>query len=96
MNQPRQRLWVVAYDIRDNKTRRRVNKLLKNCGQSVQFSVFECWLDKMGMQELRNSILQELNDEDVVRWYPLCWWCAQSVERQGIGQEPDNSGYYLL
>ena len=36
--------WLIAYDIRDNKRRSRLHKLLSGYGQAVQKSVFLCHL----------------------------------------------------
>jgi CRISPR-associated protein Cas2 len=37
---------VVSYDIHDDKRRNRIHKVLKNFGERIQFSVFECDLTK--------------------------------------------------
>ncbi len=39
-------LYVVAYDIPDDKRRTRVHKILKGFGQWTEFSLFECFLTK--------------------------------------------------
>ena len=38
-------LWVVAYDIADQRQRTRLHKLLRGFGEAVQKSVFLCPLD---------------------------------------------------
>jgi len=71
------RQWVaVAYDIPDDKRRRKVMKMLAGYGRWAQYSVFECEvrpadLERM-VQRLRKLIRAELDD---VRIYPLCEAC---------------------
>ena len=71
------RQWVaVAYDIPDDKRRRKVMKMLAGYGRWAQYSVFECEvrpadLERM-VQRLRKLIRAELDD---VRIYPLCETC---------------------
>lgn len=90
------RLWIIAYDIENDRSRRRVHNLLKDYGERVQFSVFECQLDERSLASLRASIKEELGDGDNVRCYPLCSWCKKQVSWQGIGLAVDDPKFYLL
>ncbi len=47
-----QRLYIVAYDIADQKRWRRVFKLMKGYGEWVQLSVFQCRLTAKQQAEL--------------------------------------------
>lgn len=47
-----QRLYIVAYDISDQKRWRRVFKLMKGYGEWVQLSVFQCRLSPQQHAEL--------------------------------------------
>jgi CRISPR-associated protein Cas2 len=47
------RFWMVAYDIEDDRIRRKVHHTLKNYGTPVQYSVFECRLNQSRLNELR-------------------------------------------
>jgi len=95
MNRPRQRLWVIAYDIEDDSIRRRIHDLLRNQGERVQYSVFECWLDRAEMRLLRRALAAEIEAGDHIRWYPLCSWCSARIQWQGKGRRAENRGYYL-
>jgi CRISPR-associated protein Cas2 len=53
-------LWVVCYDIRDDKRRRKLVKLMEQRCQRVQYSVFE-W-------PLAEGVLMELVEQ---RWLPV-------------------------
>ena len=62
-------LWLVCYDVVDDKRRHQLAKRLEQCCQRVQYSVFECPLDTA---ELEKSWLPLLNlEEDSLQAYPL-------------------------
>lgn len=80
---------VVSYDVKDDKRRARIHKELKNFGQWVQYSVFECDLTKEHYLRLRHR-LNGLIDEDKgdsIRFYFLCDSCSGRIERIG-GERP--------
>ena len=65
-------LFVVIYDIPDDKRRKRVFHLLEGYGQRVQFSAFECVLSERKFDELCCRLLKVVKiDEDSVRFYPI-------------------------
>lgn len=71
--------WLVCYDVRDDKRRNRLAKLLEQRCQRVQYSVFECSLNQKTLEQLlRDRWLKVLNvEEDSLRLYPL-----DSVQKQ--------------
>lgn len=80
-------LYVIAYDIPNDRRRTKVHKTLCGFGEWTQYSLFECFLDARELVKLRAK-LQALLDpaEDSVRIYPLCTNCKQAVET--IGSKP--------
>ncbi len=65
------RLWVIAYDIADNRRRRELTKLLAHRFVRVQESVFEGWLDFMEIQDVIKEIEVIIEPgEDSLRAYP--------------------------
>ncbi len=68
---------LVAYDVSTEtvKGRRRLRKIAQACedfGQRVQYSVFECSVTPMQLEELRYRIIDIMNEEeDSVRIYVL-------------------------
>jgi CRISPR-associated protein Cas2 len=88
---------VVSYDIHDDKRRNRIHKVLKNFGERIQFSVFECDLTKeqlLRMQHALNRIIKE-DDQDSVRFYHLCDSCQHKIDRIG-GIIPRDGGPVVL
>ena len=70
-------LVVVCYDV-NTETRagrrrlRRVAKVCESTGQRVQYSVFECRLDLMQLDELERRLLAEVDlAQDCLRLYRL-------------------------
>lgn len=74
-------LYIIAYDIPIDKRRTRVHKLLCGYGQWTQYSLFECWLTKRQIVELRAKLNKLLDPAaDTVRIYRVCAGCvAQAV-----------------
>jgi CRISPR-associated protein Cas2 len=84
--------WVVAYDIRDNGRRRRVVRVLRGYGRRVQYSVFECSLDRRGYERLRQKLSEAIEPRDSVLFYHLCGdcrgRCSALPEDRQPGEEP--------
>lgn len=77
---------VVAYDISDDRRRERVAKILEGFGERVQYSVFECRLDKVQYLRLRHALEDVIRaDVDVVSFYFLCESDVRRIERIGRG-----------
>jgi CRISPR-associated protein Cas2 len=76
---------VVSYDIHDDKRRNRVHKALKNLGERIQFSVFECDLTKEQILRMQHALKHMINaeDQDSVRFYHLCESCQRKIDRIG-------------
>ena len=65
-------LYLICYDIVNNRRRNKVAKLLETYGLRVQKSVFECVLDDKQYEYLSKCLLRLLNKrEDQIRFYPL-------------------------
>lgn len=90
------RLWMVAYDISDDRIRRKTRRALSNHGTRVQYSIFECFLDGREKLALQVQLAGLIEQGDSIRWYPLCKWCRCRIVRQGQGRETHNPEYYLL
>ena len=76
---------VVSYDIHDNKRRTRVHKVLKNFGERIQFSVFECDLTNEQLLYMQHALLRIIKEEDrdSVRFYHFCDICRRKIDRIG-------------
>ncbi|MCT7492293.1 CRISPR-associated endonuclease Cas2 [Aliarcobacter cryaerophilus] len=69
--------YLITYDIENNKRRKKVSDELEAYGYRVNFSVFECELNKIKMKNLVKK-LEELIDKkkDSLRFYHVCENCV--------------------
>ena len=49
-------LYVISYDVPDNKRRQKIADLLEGYGQRVQYSVFECQLNTEKYNDFRRRL----------------------------------------
>jgi CRISPR-associated protein Cas2 len=88
-------LVLVCYDVntQERAGRGRLRKIAKTCenyGQRVQFSVFECDIQKVQWVMLRHRLLQiHKPEEDSLRFYFLDEAVRGKVEHHGIGEPRD-------
>lgn len=83
---------IVAYDIRDPRRLIRVAKVMKDYGARVQKSVFEVRVNDKRFAEMKRRVEEKINEEeDGVKYFPLCEKCAGTVEiiGQGVFVDPD-------
>ncbi len=77
---------VVAYDIADDRRRDKVAKILEGYGERVQYSVFECRLDRVQYLRLRHALEEVIRaEEDMICFYFLCQADVGRIERIGRG-----------
>lgn len=90
-------LIVVSYDIPSDRRRTKLANALKDFGQRVQYSVFECRLDAEELDLLRRRLLRLVdNSEDSLRFYVLCGACVERVEVHGEGEVVENPDVYIV
>ena len=76
--------YVIAYDIPDDRRRTKVHKILLGFGKWTQYSLFECFLTRKQLVLLRSKLAEHLMEQqDSVRFYPLCANCVERVETVG-------------
>ncbi|ODS30205.1 MAG: hypothetical protein SCARUB_04686 [Candidatus Scalindua rubra] len=90
-------LYIVSYDITDTSRRTKISNILKDFGERVQYSVFECLMDS----KLRGKMVERLKsiikaEEDSIRIYTLCVGCEKNIEVIGQGELTKEDKYYIL
>lgn len=79
--------FVVAYDIPDDKRRTKLHAELKNFGRPVQYSVFECILNRKEFEKMRKAVLRIIDKrKDKVRYYPLDNESVKKIITDGRGR----------
>ena len=89
---------IVAYDIADPQRLAKIARLMLDYGKRVQKSIFEASVNPFIFQQMKanmEAIIKE--DEDGVKYFPLCPKCAGTVEiiGKGIYTDPDAEFYIL-
>lgn len=81
--------YVIAYDIPDDRRRRKIAELLEGYGRRVQLSVFEACLETYQVEELCDRLQRRIQPtEDHIRIYPLSRHTQATVLVLGSGQIP--------
>ena len=90
--------YLVCFDIVEDRVRARACKILKEYGERVQKSVFECPdLNEKKFLGLKTRMEDCIdNTEDTVRYYALCRGCIQKMEFSGIGSAPRTEKYRVV
>lgn len=70
---------VICYDVKSDKRRNQVFKLLKDYGQWVQYSVFELQCSDQEWIELEHRLAQLLIGEDSLCVYNMCKTCVKKI-----------------
>ena len=71
---------VVAYDIKEDRKRARVSKILEKYGIRVNFSVFECMFTYIQLLQVQEKIKKILDKRsDTVIYYPICVNCYTKI-----------------
>ncbi len=89
--------YLVSYDIPDDKRRTKLSKTLKDFGDRVQYSVFECILEKSLVEKMIHRIEDIIVEkEDSVRIYTMCANCDKVVRVIGIGKVSKEEEVYII
>lgn len=93
-------LYVVTYDVRDDKRWRRVFKLMRGYGDHLQYSVFRCELSDLERVELMEKLTGVIkHDEDQVLLFPLGPAGGQrevNVQAIGLAYQPMGQGPVIV
>ena len=89
--------YVVSYDIPDTPRRTKLAKTLKDFGERVQLSVFECILDDRLFEKMIGRIEAIImEEEDRIRVYQVCEGCRKAVKILGQGVVTEDPEVYIV
>jgi CRISPR-associated protein Cas2 len=90
-------LYIVTYDIVDDRRRNRLAKALKDFGNRVQYSVFECLMGSEELGKLRKRAVDLIDfEEDSVRIYSMCNGCESKIDIIGTGARTEDPEVYVV
>ena len=77
-------LTVIAYDIANDRRREKVSTFLEDYGRRVNYSVFECELERDEFEQLQTQLAGMINArKDQILFYRLCEGCRVRKTRLG-------------
>lgn len=87
---------MVSYDIKDDSIRRKVQKIMEDFGERVQYSVFECLLTESQYKAMKDKIQGIIDNSDSVRFYMLCDSCNKKIEFSGYSKILYDEKYFII
>lgn len=91
-------MYLVVYDIEDDRVRSRIATILEGYGRRVQESVFECRLELSELEELTVRLKRELQrpENGEIRIYRICRNCVDSSFGIGDIKTFDTDACYII
>lgn len=90
-------IFVVSYDVPNDRRRLRIMKIVQDFGRRVQYSVFECDLSTPQLMRLQERLAEVVDPAlDDVRFYPLCESCIGKAQRMGRRRDPVVKRIYII
>lgn len=90
-------LYLISYDIPDTPRRTKIAKILDDFGDRVQYSVFECLIDRELLDKMISRLQKVAREaEDSIRIYALCGNCEKIIQIIGQGEVSKEEKYYIL
>ena len=81
--------YLITYDIKSNKKRKKVSDFLDGYGLRINLSVYECQLTKKALKEIKTNLKKILNRKtDSISLYRICKNCNNKSKSIGKGKEP--------
>ncbi len=81
-------LWMICYDITDDRTRRSASQCLLRYGERVQRSIYECHLSPRELSTLKRELENIIDPTaDRIRFYPQCKRDRSAIRVDGHGPE---------
>ena len=72
---------LIVYDISHDRRRTKLHDALLNYGTPVQYSVFECIVDRRRLAQMKEAVERIVKPrQDRVRFYYLCQTCLARTE----------------
>ncbi len=78
--------YFIAYDIVDDKRRRKLHKFLKQYGLNIQKSIFQCVVSSEIREKLVDRMRKYMDERvDKLYVYPVCDKCLENAFADGTG-----------
>ncbi len=84
-------MYLISYDLSNDRLRQKVAKEMENYGKRVQYSVFECRISEKQLRTLyqKLAVIMQEEKEGSVRIYTICGNCEAKIQIIGVNQIED-------
>lgn len=88
-------MYLISYDLSNDRVRNKVSKTLENYGKRVQYSVFECKITDVLLSKLYSQLVILMQGEEgSIRLYTICGNCETKLriigdESVGLSREEE-------
>lgn len=90
-------MYIIAYDVVEDKRRYRVHKLLKDFGHRVQYSVFETDITSSELEYVIKKLKTIINLEtDSINFYFACQNCEAKKCQIGKSKKVEYLSGYVI
>lgn len=90
-------MFVIAYDIADDRRRTRVADICKDYGVRIQYSIFEADISADRVQSLIDRVERYMDATvDKIRIYTLCSTCNGKTTSVGLKTQPKHKGGWII
>jgi len=90
-------LRVIAYDIADNRRRRKVSEICRDYGARQQYSVFICDLSEENWKRFLLRLEKAIDPQlDSIAVFPLCRVCRSKQIFLGRGVPYEKPKFYVF
>jgi CRISPR-associated protein Cas2 len=90
-------MYVLVYDVVNDRRRNKLHRTLKDYGTAVQRSVSEFDLNAAEVQKMMKRVEALISpDEDTVRLYRLCAACLTETRILGEGVLSLDPDFYII
>lgn len=89
-------LYIVAYDISDDRRRSKVAGLLEDSGLRVQYSVFEVRSSQAGIKRLAKMLKARMLQPDSLRIYPVTAAAMKNCIIYGGAPLPEDGDFLVF
>lgn len=80
--------YIITYDIEEDRDRNKIMKILKDYGNRLQYSVYQCNLDEKNLMALVKKLQKRLRSQnDSIIVFKLCNKCYSEIRMYGSKKE---------
>ena len=88
-------LHLIAYDISNNKKRKKISDLLDRYGERINLSVYECMLTDVQKEDIINQLKVIMDKNDIVKIYFICSTCYSKSIHLGKKEPPKETNVFI-